>query len=231
MGGNGTGKSVSPGQVFVDTNPATKPEHKFKLNVLRSGPKRGVYVYGSADGFRFEKISGPHIPFSDSQAVIYFEPGLAKCKCSRSLCVFFRKPQGSGCTRRRVLPHTRAKSRRGCVPRRRSFGSQRGPAGGGGPERTRLGRGRPCGGTQHDGVQRRLDGLALRRRLYERSDTHRGRDISVSLSPLLCLWAYLGTAESQRSAQISHDVRTLFDERQPRRSLHVHHVRPNTLLV
>ena len=44
MGGNGTGKSVSPGQVFVDTNPATKPEHKFKLNVLRSGAKRGAYV-------------------------------------------------------------------------------------------------------------------------------------------------------------------------------------------
>ena len=72
MGGNGTGKSVSPGQVFVDTNPTTKPEHKFKLNVLRSGAKRGAYVYGSADGFRFEVISGPHIPFSDSQAVIFF---------------------------------------------------------------------------------------------------------------------------------------------------------------
>ena len=98
MGGNGTGKSVSPGQVFVDTNPATKPEHKFKLNVLRSGAKRGAYVYCSADGFRFEVISGPHIPFSDSQAVIFFEPALAKCKCSRSLCVFFRSLKGRGCT-------------------------------------------------------------------------------------------------------------------------------------
>ena len=146
MGGNGTGKSVSPGQVFVDTNPATKPEHKFKLNVLRSGAKRGAYVYGSADGFRFEVISGPHIPFSDSQAVIFFEPALAKCKCSRSLCVFFGRSSKQRLHRRRVLPHTRAKSRRCRVPRRCLGWSQRRAAGGGGPERTRLGRGRPCGG-------------------------------------------------------------------------------------
>jgi hypothetical protein len=89
LGGTNT-STVSPGAVFLDTNPAVKPQHRFKANALLGGVtkpgcvgitchlKRGVYVFGSADGYKFEVISGPHVPFSDSQAVIFFEPVLSK---------------------------------------------------------------------------------------------------------------------------------------------------------
>ena len=90
LGGDGKNRSVSPGNVFVDTNPATASAHRFKLNVyLHPGHEMGgVYVFGSADGFRFERLSGPHIRFSDTQAVMFYEKRRAK------YAIYFRTHMG-----------------------------------------------------------------------------------------------------------------------------------------
>jgi hypothetical protein len=39
---------------------------------------RGVYVWGSPDGFKFSLISGPHLSYSDTQAVLFFHNLLNK---------------------------------------------------------------------------------------------------------------------------------------------------------
>ena len=86
-----TGSNVSPGNVFVDENPAASPAERFKMNARITSPRdradcsdpsckleHGMHVWTSADGFAFSHLSGPHVPFSDTQSVIFFSLELSK---------------------------------------------------------------------------------------------------------------------------------------------------------
>jgi hypothetical protein len=100
----GTGSNVAGGNVFLDSNPAAKPSERFKMSarVHNSTPlmkpnslcpdpscklRSGTHIWASADGFNFSHVSGPHIPYSDTQSVIFWQPKLSK------YLVYFRTHQ------------------------------------------------------------------------------------------------------------------------------------------
>jgi hypothetical protein len=74
----GTGPTVKPtplghsqwGAVFIDRNPTTPLSERFKIV--------GHDVYGSSDGFSWNILSAGHIPFSDTQTAVYFDPATRK---------------------------------------------------------------------------------------------------------------------------------------------------------
>ena len=91
----------SPGTVFLDDNPDAPADEKYKMiakwfpDANRSEPNKvirdGSWTFASPDGLRWRPLSSkPVYLASDTQDVALFDPTLKKCKCSRSLCVFFR---------------------------------------------------------------------------------------------------------------------------------------------
>lgn len=80
---NSTGltESIEPGTVFIDTNPACKPNEKFKMVATWSpagGKGMGATMFASADGFLFKNMTAePQLVGSDSQDVVFWDARLS----------------------------------------------------------------------------------------------------------------------------------------------------------
>eukprot|EP01046_Picozoa_sp_COSAG06_P037326 COSAG06_NODE_4203_length_4481_cov_3.519651_4_plen_312_part_00 len=77
----GLAESIEPGTVFIDTNPACKPNEKFKMVATWSpagGKAMGATMFASADGFLFKNMTAePQLVGSDSQDVVFWDARLS----------------------------------------------------------------------------------------------------------------------------------------------------------
>eukprot|EP01047_Picozoa_sp_COSAG01_P103600 COSAG01_NODE_33040_length_571_cov_0.758475_1_plen_159_part_10 len=77
----GLSESIEPGTVFIDTNPACKPNERFKMVATWSpagGKGMGATMFASADGFLFKNMTAePQLVGSDSQDVVFWDARLS----------------------------------------------------------------------------------------------------------------------------------------------------------
>jgi hypothetical protein len=67
----GAGGYIEPGTVFMDENPAVKPDEKYKMVATSGG---GATMFSSADGFLFKPMTAtPSLKGSDTQDVVFFD--------------------------------------------------------------------------------------------------------------------------------------------------------------
>ena len=74
----GAGGYIEPGTVFLDANPAVKPDEKYKMVATSGG---GATMFSSADGFLFKNMTSAYVRPVPPQRPRLWPPRLPRCCC------------------------------------------------------------------------------------------------------------------------------------------------------